>query len=388
MAPPPASRASPLVVEHGRSRTRRRHDLPGRARRRRPGRHPLYVGHDGAAQGRRHPPPQRGAHPRGTQPQLLGAVLAARQPPVHLRRHRVHLQPHAARAVRACTSRASTPGGGSRSSTSSGPSSCSWCRRWPSSSWLAPPLRRRRAVVHRHLRHRQRAPGPRHAAGPAGAHARGVGVQQLRHDRGRARLLLDAQGRVAQAASARWASPCRRSRCASSTRTAATSPPGEVGEAILRMKGREREYYRNAEATAGTWQRRLALQRRPGPARRGRLPLHRGQEEGRHHPGRQQHPRRRRRSGAARAPRRGGGGRGGRPPRRAGRGRRRRGGARPGSSTTTEELREHCAAALADYKVPRRIEFIDELPRNATGKVLKAQLQDRLATTPRSTTPR
>src|ERR1700730_9495744 len=30
-------------------------------------------------------------------------------------------------------------------------------------------------------------------------------------------------------------------------------PAGEVGEAILRMKGREREYYRNDEATAGTW---------------------------------------------------------------------------------------------------------------------------------------
>ena len=28
---------------------------------------------------------------------------------------------------------------------------------------------------------------------------------------------------------------------------------GEIGEAILRMQGREREYYRNAEATASTW---------------------------------------------------------------------------------------------------------------------------------------
>ena len=51
----------------------------------------------------------------------------------------------------------------------------------------------------------------------------------------------------------------------------------------------------------------------------------------------------------------------------------------PGASTTTDELRQHCAGALADYKVPRRIELVDELPRNATGKVLKAQLQDRLA---------
>lgn len=31
---------------------------------------------------------------------------------------------------------------------------------------------------------------------------------------------------------------------------------------------------------------------------------------------------------------------------------------------------------LADYKVPRRIEFVDELPRNATGKILKRVLRD------------
>ena len=50
----------------------------------------------------------------------------------------------------------------------------------------------------------------------------------------------------------------------------------------------------------------------------------------------------------------------------------------PGASTTPEELREHCAAALADYKVPRRIVVVGELPRNATGKVLKARVQDQL----------
>jgi acyl-CoA synthetase (AMP-forming)/AMP-acid ligase II len=54
-----------------------------------------------------------------------------------------------------------------------------------------------------------------------------------------------------------------------------------------------------------------------------------------------------------------------------------------GASTTIEELRAFCAAALADYKVPRRIEFVDELPRNATGKVLKPQLQDRLTASTR-----
>jgi acyl-CoA synthetase (AMP-forming)/AMP-acid ligase II len=50
-----------------------------------------------------------------------------------------------------------------------------------------------------------------------------------------------------------------------------------------------------------------------------------------------------------------------------------------GASTTPDELREYCAKALADYKVPRRIVFVAELPRNATGKVLKAQLQEQLS---------
>ena len=63
----------------------------------------------------------------------------------------------------------------------------------------APALRRGRAVVHRHLRHRQRSARAGHVARPAGADARGVGLQQLRHDRGGARLLLHAQGGVAQA---------------------------------------------------------------------------------------------------------------------------------------------------------------------------------------------
>ena len=52
---------------------------------------------------------------------------------------------------------------------------------------------------------------------------------------------------------------------------------------------------------------------------------------------------------------------------------------RRGTATTADMLRAHCESVLADYKVPRRIEFVDELPRNATGKVLKPQLRDRLA---------
>jgi acyl-CoA synthetase (AMP-forming)/AMP-acid ligase II len=46
-----------------------------------------------------------------------------------------------------------------------------------------------------------------------------------------------------------------------------------------------------------------------------------------------------------------------------------------GSAATEEELREFCAERLSDYKVPRRWTFMDELPRNPTGKVLKRDLQ-------------
>jgi long-chain acyl-CoA synthetase len=49
-----------------------------------------------------------------------------------------------------------------------------------------------------------------------------------------------------------------------------------------------------------------------------------------------------------------------------------------GASTSPEELRAHTAARLADYKVPRYIEIVAELPRNATGKVLKPELRARL----------
>ncbi|WP_082587213.1 AMP-binding protein [Nocardioides sp. Soil774] len=41
---------------------------------------------------------------------------------------------------------------------------------------------------------------------------------------------------------------------------------------------------------------------------------------------------------------------------------------------SADELREHVKANLARFKVPREIVFVDELPRNATGKVLKREL--------------
>ncbi len=48
-----------------------------------------------------------------------------------------------------------------------------------------------------------------------------------------------------------------------------------------------------------------------------------------------------------------------------------------GAAVTAADLNAHVKANLASYKAPREIEFLDELPRNATGKVLKRELQAR-----------
>jgi fatty-acyl-CoA synthase len=47
-----------------------------------------------------------------------------------------------------------------------------------------------------------------------------------------------------------------------------------------------------------------------------------------------------------------------------------------GASLSAAELTAHVKAHLAAYKSPREVEFLDELPRNATGKVLKRELRD------------
>jgi len=41
-----------------------------------------------------------------------------------------------------------------------------------------------------------------------------------------------------------------------------------------------------------------------------------------------------------------------------------------------EEILQHVRNNLASFKVPKRIEFVEELPRNASGKILKRQLRD------------
>ena len=50
----------------------------------------------------------------------------------------------------------------------------------------------------------------------------------------------------------------------------------------------------------------------------------------------------------------------------------------PGESLTEEEIIAYCRQNLADYKVPKQIEFVDELPLTPAGKVHKSLLTKRL----------
>ncbi len=53
-----------------------------------------------------------------------------------------------------------------------------------------------------------------------------------------------------------------------------------------------------------------------------------------------------------------------------------------GAQADGEELRAYSLEQLADYKVPRQCHFVDELPRNATGKVVKPELHGQAAPAP------
>jgi acyl-CoA synthetase (AMP-forming)/AMP-acid ligase II len=46
-----------------------------------------------------------------------------------------------------------------------------------------------------------------------------------------------------------------------------------------------------------------------------------------------------------------------------------------GKEMTEDEVKDYVKKNLARFKVPREIVFLDELPRNATGKVLKRELK-------------
>jgi long-chain acyl-CoA synthetase len=49
---------------------------------------------------------------------------------------------------------------------------------------------------------------------------------------------------------------------------------------------------------------------------------------------------------------------------------------REGHTVDSQELREFLRTNLAGYKVPRRIEIVDTLPRSLIGKVLRREVRD------------
>ena len=49
---------------------------------------------------------------------------------------------------------------------------------------------------------------------------------------------------------------------------------------------------------------------------------------------------------------------------------------KPGEELTEEELIEWCKGKIGKYKIPRKVEFTESLPRTPTGKILKRELRD------------
>jgi long-chain acyl-CoA synthetase len=50
---------------------------------------------------------------------------------------------------------------------------------------------------------------------------------------------------------------------------------------------------------------------------------------------------------------------------------------RPGTSATEDELIAFCKERMAAYKYPRHVEFLDEIPKTVTGKLLRRELRAR-----------
>jgi acyl-CoA synthetase (AMP-forming)/AMP-acid ligase II len=48
---------------------------------------------------------------------------------------------------------------------------------------------------------------------------------------------------------------------------------------------------------------------------------------------------------------------------------------RPGRAASAEDILAYTRARVAGYKVPKSVDFVDALPRSATGKILKRELR-------------
>jgi fatty-acyl-CoA synthase len=57
-----------------------------------------------------------------------------------------------------------------------------------------------------------------------------------------------------------------------------------------------------------------------------------------------------------------------------------------GETVTPEDVIAFCRERLAAFKAPKRVEIVEALPKNASGKILKRELRERFAT-PQATSP-
>ncbi len=48
----------------------------------------------------------------------------------------------------------------------------------------------------------------------------------------------------------------------------------------------------------------------------------------------------------------------------------------PDAKVTSEDLVAHCREHLAAYKIPRAVQFVDEVPITASGKIMRRLLKD------------
>jgi acyl-CoA synthetase (AMP-forming)/AMP-acid ligase II len=54
---------------------------------------------------------------------------------------------------------------------------------------------------------------------------------------------------------------------------------------------------------------------------------------------------------------------------------------REGAEATEQDIRQFAAVHLADFKVPRKVLFLDEIPKGATGKLQRIGLAEKLGIT-------
>jgi fatty-acyl-CoA synthase len=52
-----------------------------------------------------------------------------------------------------------------------------------------------------------------------------------------------------------------------------------------------------------------------------------------------------------------------------------------GQTLTSETVVAHCAQSMAHFKMPKRVIFVDSLPKNPSGKLLKRELRQRYVET-------